>query len=666
MRRWIWFLAAGMACPAAAAEPGTSFIVIVGGNRAGTMRESSAAPERRDFDFEFNDRGRGPKITESVTLSDDGIPSKIVITGNDYLKNAVDERFSLAAGTAQWKSDSEQGTRAVSAPSFYITANGAPAEFGLLASALLRAPRRRLALLPEGEASIERIAERQVTSGGAGRRVSLCEITGLGFEPTPVWLDEKNEFFASVDPWFSVVPEGWDGVEAELLAAQRDRANSRSADDALRLGRKPPGGLAIRNATLFDVETGTLHPRTTVVVAGDRIRSVGPDGSVAIPPGAETVDAAGRTLMPGLWDMHQHLSGVDGLLDIANGITTARDLANDTENLLAMKKRFDEGSQIGPRIILAGIVDGPGPYQGPTKVLVSNEDEARRAVENYARLGYVQLKIYSSIKPELMPYLARLAHEHGMRVSGHVPAFMTAEQFVLNGADEIQHENFVFLNFLFDKVQDTRTPARFTAIAENARDIVPWSEPVRRFLALLKGHGTVLDPTINVFEEMLTARKGLDSPEYAAISSRFPPQIRRQFLAGGLPVPEGKDQLYRDSFRSMLRMLRAIHDEGIRIVAGTDALAGFSLVRELELYEQAGIPTPEILRIATLGAAEVMKMDRETGSIAPGKAADLIIVGGDPVSRVADLRKVDTVIKGGVVYRAADLDRAIGVAPVVP
>ncbi|HEX7956083.1 MAG TPA: amidohydrolase family protein, partial [Pyrinomonadaceae bacterium] len=275
--------------------------------------------------------------------------------------------------------------------------------------------------------------------------------------------------------------------------------------------------------------------------------------------------------------------------------------------------------------------------------------------------GYSGIKIYSSIKPELVPKIIELAHAKGLRVGGHVPAFMTAEQFVRAGADEIQHTNFLFLNFLFDDVKDTRTPARFNAVADRAATIDLTSEPVRAFVKLLKERGTVVDPTLNIFEGMFTDRPGKVAAGFASVADRLPPQVRRGLLAGGLPVPEGKDERYRESSRALLRMVRTLYDAGVPLVAGTDSMAGFALHRELELYAEAGLPPAEILRIATLGAARVMKRDGELGTVAPGKLADLILVDGNPAERISDIRRVSLVVKDGKVYEPAALYRSIGV-----
>jgi len=154
--------------------------------------------------------------------------------------------------------------------------------------------------------------------------------------------------------------------------------------------------------------------------------------------------------------------------------------------LAAYKRQLiDGGRQIGPRVVPAGFIDGPGPFEGPVKVLAATPEEARQRVNTYADLGYVQIKIYSSVKPELVPIIAAEAHKRGLRVSGHVPAGMTAEQFVRDGADEIQHMNFIFLNFMPD-VTETRTPARFIEPGKRGAGLDLNSQAVNDFLSLLK------------------------------------------------------------------------------------------------------------------------------------------------------------------------------------
>jgi Amidohydrolase family len=641
----------------------TRYAVLIMEKPAGTQTTAVAADGTRNLSYEYNDRGRGPKLTARVRLDADQVPVSIEMDGVDYLKAPVSEKFTFANGAARWKNSAEAGEQKLTGHAFYLTTQGLPEELGWLAHALLKAPGQRMALLPAGEASIKRADELNVGDGANKRHVTAYLIEGLGFSPSTVWLDDSQNFFASVDRFYSVVRAGWESSVPKLLEKQEALASERTIDLARALTRKPKQPVAITNANVFDAATGQSAPGSTVLIDGNRIRGVGKDGTVTIPSQAERIDAGGKTLLPGLWDMHVHMGPTDGMLHMAAGVTSVRDLANDNDALLQMKRDIENGTAIGPRITMRGFMDGRGPYTGPTKVFVDTEAEARSAIDNYAKLGYEGIKVYSSIKPELVPTIIKLAHEKGLRVSGHVPAFMTAQQFVEAGADEIQHINMLFLNFFFDEVKDTRTPARFIAVAERGATLDLNSPRVQSFVRLLKDRNVVIDPTLTAFEGMFVDRPGKMSVSYAAIADRLPPQVRREFLAGGLPVPEGKDARYHESQLATLRMTKLLYDSAIPIVAGTDGLPGFTLHRELELYAQAGISAPEVLRIATLGAARVARKDRELGSITAGKLADLVLVDGDPAKRISDVRRTALVIKDGAFYEPAALYKALGVKP---
>jgi imidazolonepropionase-like amidohydrolase len=636
------------------------------GRPAGIHKAWTAPDGSRNFFFEFNDRGRGPKLTQRVTLSADGYPTRIEITGNDYLKSPVEEHFVLEPRDGKWRAawmnSAESASVTLDRPVYYWAMYDVASD--IFEPLLLLAPNKQLPILPQGEARVERIRDVAITAGARSRTVTLYATHGLGFTPWLWWGDEQGRFFAGGSSWSMTIREGWESAQGELLKAQQAYDSARAVVAARSLARKPSVPVVFRNANLFDAESGRMRPRTTVVVTGNRITAVGDDGRVRVPTGAEVVDVAGKTLMPGMWDMHVHMGDDDGLMHLAAGVTTVRDLANDTEETIARKRRITEGTLIGPRMILAGFMDGPGPFAGPTKVLVSTPDSARAWVNRYADLGYEQIKIYSSIDPSLVPAIVDAAHKRGLRVSGHVPQGMTAEEFVRAGADELQHTNFLFLNFWRDSLKDTRTPERFTAPAQRAALLDVGSDRVRRFIALLKQRGTVVDPTVAVFEGMFVGRKGSVDPVYAAIADRMPPTVRRGFLTGGLPVPDGMDQRYRDSFGAFRRMVKAMYDAGVPIVAGTDAMAGFAYHRELELYAEAGIPAPEVLKIATIGAARITRRDKELGSVAAGKLADIIVVDGNPVERISDIRRVTLVVKDGVLYDPAAMYRSIGVAPV--
>jgi len=494
----------------------------------------------------LSDRGRGEALASHLHLDAAGIPLSERLTGVDYWKNPIDERFALAHGKAAWSSGQEKGEKTVARPAFYVTGAGSLLEIGLLAAALLENRDHRLPLLPDGEAWIERAGAARVAVGKESRSLTLYALSGLAVSPLYVWMDPSGTFFGRYDGFVTVVRQGWEAAAPALIKEQTAVIAAHARGDAARLGRRPPGGLAVRGARLFDPATGTVTDGVTVVVAGNRIRAVGRDGEVAVPAGAEVVEAHGRMLLPGLWDMHQHLSDGDGLLDLAAGVTTGRDLGNDADYLLDLKHKWDTGEALGPRVVLAGVIDGPGPFASPTKVLVDSEAKARAAVDQYAALGYVQIKIYSSVDPKLVPAIVAEAHRLGLRVSGHIPNGMTAADAVRAGFDEIQHTNFLFLNFI--PGVDTRTPERMTAVAEHAAEIDLASPAVKDFLRLLQERKTVIDPTVTIYEDLLTGRPDRVRPSLAAVEPRLPYQMRRTLLGGNLPVPPGKEQRYLDSY----------------------------------------------------------------------------------------------------------------------
>ncbi|HET6764656.1 MAG TPA: amidohydrolase family protein, partial [Longimicrobiaceae bacterium] len=532
----------------------------------------------------------------------------------------------------------------------------------LFARALLAAPGRSLPLLPAGRARIERGGDLRVGTGARARTVTQYLVSGMGFEPTTLWLTPERELFAQGGGWFAIVRQGWEDAAPALIAAQDSAATARYAGMARTLARRPAHALAFRHVALFDAEARVRRPEMTVVVSGGTVQAVGPEGTVQVPADAEVVDGRGRTLLPGLWDMHVHVSRTDGLLNLAAGVTSVRDMGNDTATVLGLRRAWNAGTELGPRMIFSGFIDGPGPYTGPTGLKVATAVEARAAVDTYARLGAEQIKVYSSLDTALLPGIITRAHELGLRVSGHIPWHLTAEMGVREGMDEIQHANFLVLNSLGDSI-DTRTPARFTAPARMAAELDLASPRVQALVALLRERGTVVDPTLAVFESMLTARSGTVSPVYTSVVGRLPVSMQRSTRTGGLPVPEGMDARYRASFRRMVELTALLHRSGVRIVAGTDGLAGFDLHRELELYAAAGIPAADVLYIATLGAARVMKHDDRLGAIAPGRLADLVLVTGDPTANISDIRRTVMVVKDGTVYDPARLYAAVGVAP---
>jgi imidazolonepropionase-like amidohydrolase len=636
--------------------------ILMLGNPAGaqTVTEPSGATRA---EYSFNDRGRGDHIVATWKLDAAGVPIDYHGSGNDYMKAAVTESFRLADGKASWRSRAEQGEKAVSGEAFYVPVNAPPEMLGVLARALLKAPGHRLALLPAGEATLEAVGPLGGDAASGTRALTQYQISGLDFSPTRIWLDGQGETAAIASSWFSVLSPATRELLPQLLAAQDQANDAWSAHLATEQTVVPSSEVLIRKARLFDPRDLTVTPGTSVLIRGARIVRVAPDAELQAVAGAQVIEARGRFLMPGLWDNHQHFGDNVGALDMANGVTSARDMANDTDSFLKRVARFDAGTELGPRVWKSGIIDGTGPFAGPTKMRIGSAAEAIQDVDWYADHGYGQIKIYSSVPPPIVPVIAAEAHARGLRVSGHVPAFMSAQQFVADGADEIQHLNFIVLDFLFDQVKETRNMNRFTAVAAHAREFTPEKPQVQEFIAYLARHHTVLDPTMNVFEALFCGDPAAVTPGLEQIAPRMPAQVRRTLLSGALAVPKGGEDAYREALPAMLRLLKALYDAGVTVIPGTDSLAGYSLHHELELYARAGIPPAEVLRLATLTSAQVIGADSERGVIAPGRLADLILVDGDPSTQMADINHVTLVMKGGRIYDPARIEQALGIAP---
>src|ERR1700686_1744851 len=275
------------ALPADIPSTAERYSFLMTGNPAGQQAVWAASDGTAHIFFQFNDRGRGPKTTSVLKLDANGLPISEVITGNDYLKSPVTENYSLEAGTARRKNDDEQGERKISGPAFYSPLNGGPAEIALLAHAALQNGGKtnggKIALLPEGEARVQRMTELDIEASGHKKHVALYAVTGLDFSPTYFWAEASDKFFGTVDNWGTVVPEGWESSAPPLLAAQNKVKESRAADLAVRLAHHEPGGILFLHANVFDSDTGKIIPDQLVVINDNRITSVGKSYKLSSP-----------------------------------------------------------------------------------------------------------------------------------------------------------------------------------------------------------------------------------------------------------------------------------------------------------------------------------------------------------------------------------------------
>lgn len=631
-----------------------TYNVYMRGNLAGQHTSALDSNGTYVYTFHFNDRGRGPEIEERIELNDDGLVSSLEITGVNYLKDQVEESFSIVDGKAKWKSTSEEGSTSASGNAFYSSINGTIGDMELLVRKLLTTSDQSLNLYPSGQVQIASLEPMTVE----GHALRLVAITGFSFTPHYLWIDNEDRIFGSISSWLSIIEEENAGLTEELLEIQTKKENALFGKFAKELTTTPEGTTVIQNMNLFDSKVGQIIPNQSVVINGNTITEI-LNKDASIPENSTVIDGTNKTLLPGLFDNHCHVQRQDGILHLAAGVTSVRDMANSME-LIDMRKDFDSNRGIGPRVVtMAGFIDQKGPFAGPG-LTITNVDEGYDAIQNYKDSGYHQIKLYSSIDPAWVKPLAAKAHDLGLKLSGHIPAHMLAEEAIKDGFDEIQHVNMLVLNFLSDTI-DTRTPLRFSAVAEHALDLDLNGREFKSFINLLKEKDIEIDPTVSIFEGMFTAKAGEPDPQFAAVIDRLPIQIQRGFYLGGLPIPEGQEQIYKNSFQKLLDIVYELHKNGITILPGTDATAGFALHKELENYVRAGIPANEVLQMATLVSAQETWVDDKLGSIEKGKLADMILVDGNPVENISDIRRVVLTIKDGRIYNPKELYGVLGI-----
>ncbi len=609
------------------------------------------------------ENGRGPHVEAQIDFAADGTIAALEAKGHHSFGAPFNARFSLEGGAAKWQSEEETGSQAVSAPAFFLPVAEIPELTGSLVQAALRHG-GTLALLPGGTAKVEKTGELQIAANGESRTVIGYEISGVELSPVQTWMNPDGSWFGSVSEWFSVVPEGWEPSIDALVLEQRRLIRQRDARLASELAHQPPAaGLAYTHARVLDVERGRWIADQTVLVVGGLIKAIGPSRAVVVPAEAEVVDLGGKALIPGMVDMHAHLSDEDGVLNLASGVTTVRDVGNDPDKLDDFKERYDAGTAIGPRVIRFGFIEGRNDKAASSTVTAETAEEAQAAVKLYADRKYEGVKIYNSIKPELVPVIAAAAHERGLAVTGHIPVHMLAHEAVRAGYDGIEHINMLFLNFFATHETDTRDTTRFTLVGDKAADFDLGSKAVRDFIKLLVQRKVVIDPTNNAFEDLLVAEQGKIVVGLEAMTARLPVQTRRFYLMGGLPLDDEKRVRYKASFDKLLVMTKVLYEAKVRLVIGTDALAGLMYHHELSLYARANIPNAAILRMATIDPARYLGLDERQGSIAVGKVADLVVVDGDPLAKMSDIGKVVSTMRGGVVFSSEELFRTVGVAP---
>ena len=654
-----------LAGPVAAAETIRYVALVDGGTKAGEQVVRREDDGTTHVDFIFKDNGRGPELKEEYKLAADGTYSQYKVTGTSTFGAKVDESFSRTGDAVTWKSTSDNGSQPVAGTALYSALGGTPDGFSVAMTALSRRGDGKLPLIPSGTLTVRKVADFEVTRGQDKRAVQLVAMTGVGLTPTFAWatVGDSPRMFAFIYPGFlQLIEEGWEANADALEARQKQAEGEVLVGMEQRLAHPLPGTTLIRNARVFDSEKASLGAASDLLIRDGRIVSISNGGGE--PAKADhVIDAGGKVLLPGLFDMHAHLGPWDGGLHVAAGITTVRDMGNDNATLQQLMAQLKEGKLLGPDVVPAGFIEGESKMSARNGFVIKDLAEARKAVDWYADHGYPQIKIYNSFPKEVVRATAAYAHQRGLRVSGHIPAFMRAQEAVEQGYDEIQHINQLMLNFFVTPQTDTRTLERFYLVAKKTDGLDLESGPVQDFIATLARKQVVVDPTLATFE-FIHKRDGQQSPIIADIADHLPPDIQRSRKVAEMDIPDdATGALYTRSFDKLVEFVGRMYKAGVPIVAGTDEISGFTLQRELELYVKAGITPAQVLQIATWNGAKYTGTLQDRGSITVGKRADLVLVEGDPTVNIADIRKVALVIRQGKAYYPSEINEALGIKP---
>ena len=613
-------------------------------------------------DFNFTDRGG--RIHQSTTLEtrDDFTPVHFTAKGQSYRYVNVDSDVSVDGRTAFVRADGKE-QRVPLADTFFSVDGYAPLSAQMLMLRYWKQHGRphTLQTVP-GLSSVERgagvPAERVRGAGALGLNDVTIElrareafhfgskavtfdryvVDGVVWGRETIWLDEAGSLAAAITRAGGLGFEAVrDDLEPLLGPFVQSAARDRIRDLGTITGQNPPlrtGAYTLIHATLVD-GTGRAPVDDAVVVVRDgRIVDAGPPAAVAIPPGMPTVDLTGKTIVPGLWDMHTHVTQIEWApVYLAAGVTTARDMGNEFEFITALRDAIEAKRTLGPRLLLAGLVDGSGPNAFGVQY-ADTPDEAGKTVAKYHDAGFQQMKIYSLIRPPIVEAITAAAHRSGMTVTGHVPNGMTIVQAAEAGMDQVAH----------------------LAIRGEAG-----SDDVNRTIAVLKERGTVIDPTQS-WNELLGHAAGTPVSAFQPGIDKVPAPLNRIFSnagASGIDAATARARVERG-----LRIVKALRDAGVPVVVGTDeGVPGHSVHREIELYVEAGFTPMQALQAATIVPARAMKLDAELGTIEKGKRADMLVLNANPLDDIRNIRTVRWTVSDGRVYDAAALWRSVRFTP---
>ena len=605
-------------------------------------------------------RGLTFETDETMRAGADGMPSDIVIRGVTPQGDAA-ETFNIANGQASWTSPVDKGSAAYSAPTFYLAQGGPFLSSAPEIDALLAAGRKGLTLLPSGKADFDKVTSLDVDGPQGKKHLDLVLVNGVSQSPQPYWV-EKGKFFGTLNG-LGLLPAGYEGNLDKMQAAQDAAIAALAPATAKKFltadARRP---VLFSNVKIYDADRERFLEHRYVLASGGKIVSVAAAAPAKLPAGTRTINGAGKTLVPGLWDSHMHVGDdFQTVSELALGVTSCRNPGGPIELEVSQRERRDKGTLLVPECFDSVIVDQKGPLVAQGSLAVSSLDETLAAVRKIKANNLTAVKFYTSMKPEWIAPGAKLAHQLGLHVHGHIPAGMRTLDAINAGYDEITHIYFATMQAMPDDVvAKSNTTMRMLGPGKYFKDVDLDAEPMKTVIRTMADKHITLDPTLVVVENVLLANAGTVAPAYAPYVGTLPAATERGFKSGPIPYLPGMTRAdAQASVDHMGEYVAKLRRAGVPIVAGTDG-SGMELVRELELSVKGGLAPAEALATATIAAARNVKADKRTGSIAVGKEADLLLVDGDPEKNIGDLRHVDQVMSDGVLMDGDALRKEAG------
>lgn len=636
-----------------------TYSVILGSTNVGHLKTHTVG-DTIYIDYDYKNNGRGPTMKETIVLNTDGFPVQWNINGNTTFGNTVNEKYTLSATTASWTDATGSDSITVNKPLWYVNQSGSPYSEILTARSLLKSPDYSADVLPAGTLKLAEMEKISITVDSTTVNLTTYAVSGADTNPSYFIADNDQRLFAVISPSFIIVREGFEAQEKELRAYAEKYSTERfellQKKYAHNYGKK----VRIANVKIFDPNTLSLSALSSVLVDGERIISI--DSPNIKGENEVIIDGANGTLVAGMYEMHAHTGDEEALLNVLAGITSFRDMGNDNEVLDGLIEKINSGVLTGPRVHRLGFIEGQSEYSANLGVLVSNEEEALAAVDSYHDKGYYGIKLYNSMNGNWAPAIVKKAHEYGMFVCGHVPAFSNANDMLRAGFDEMTHINQTMLGWVLEPEEDTRTLLRLTAL-KRMPSVDLNSFKVQESMDLFVQNKTAMDPTLAIHEILMNARNGEIWKGTKDFIDHMPPNTQRGFKVAWAEISSPEDdQAYREGYEKIIETLKMMKDKGVFIVPGTDLGGAFFYHRELELYQQLGYTPAELVKLATYDMARYLG-DEELGSIAPGKLADFFLIPGNPVENIKAIKTISMVARGGTFYYPSEVYPAFGIQP---